>query len=285
LDYRNFACIACAHYPLERNGSQLICSDCSMHYPIQGSIPLLLPKNQLDAEVNGGKISLSTVRNIYDKVYDHDGLMGTDLDQNYDRVTKSILLDFGQPLEGKRLLDLGTGVGRLWDYVPSGVRGYAIDPSFVGVAKAVQRRGDITVSASVGEYLPYPDGFFDVVVSADTIEHTFSPERTLREIRRVLKPNGTFSASFPIPDSLRKWGWNQIVSRRFKPAQLLRLGWVLSKRVWLFGKAAFQPIDRDLNIKEWVALVQSAGFIVKQTIEWPYDPQIPIVYLVHAECN
>jgi SAM-dependent methyltransferase/uncharacterized protein YbaR (Trm112 family) len=283
MNYQDFACPECRNLPLAKGQSYLECQPCQVQFPLKDGVPYLFPVRQLAATVDGRSVSLDDLRQTYDTVYKHDGLMGTDLDGHYDKMTKSQLLAFAQTLSGKRVLDLGTGVGKLWDYAPADVIGYALDPSHVGASKARLRHPNLTVSASVGENLPYPDDFFDVVIAADTMEHTFSPEETLAEIRRVLKPGGVFSASFPVPDSLRKWGRNQVVQGRFDPRFFFRLLYILLKRIWLFGRATFQPIDRDMNAQEWVALVESNGFVVRRIIEWPDAPQSPLVYLVHAE--
>ena len=42
------------------------------------------------------------------------------------------------------------------------------------------------------ETLPFPDGYFDVVYSWGVIHHSAHPEQIIREIRRVLKPDGRF---------------------------------------------------------------------------------------------
>ena len=285
MDYGVFVCPepGKTRHHLRLGDGYLECVVCQKQYPIRNTVPLLFPSNGLTATINGRQYSLEEVQDIYDRAYDHDGLMGTDLDGTYDQVTKSTLLNFGQPLASKRVLDLGTGVGNLWRYAPEDVIGYAIDLSYVGAAKARQQRGNLTVAAAVGEYLPFPDRFFDLVIAADTIEHTFKPEKTLAEIKRVLKPGGVFSLSVPVPDSLRKWGWNQLVSRHFDPRFLFRLIYILLKRVLLFGKTTFQPIDRDLNDRQWIELVKSVGFEIKEAIEWPEAPQSPIVYLLHTE--
>jgi SAM-dependent methyltransferase len=45
--------------------------------------------------------------------------------------------------------------------------------------------------------IPYPDQWFDVVVTNQVFEHVADPPPALREIRRVLKPGGVFIALFP----------------------------------------------------------------------------------------
>lgn len=283
VEDNQFACPKCKYFPLEKIDDFMHCNACQSRFPIQNGIPLLFSSENLVAKIDGQDIGLPIVRKIYDRIYQYDNLMGTDLDTHYDRMTKEKLLEVVQTLEGKRVLDLGTGIGRLWDYVPQGVVGYAIDPSAVGVAKAAQRRKGLVVAAAVGENLPFPDQYLDLVVAADTLEHTFSPERTLAEIYRVLKPGAYLSASFPVPDSLRKWGKNQLTSKRINLPFLIRLSWVLFRRTLLFGRATFQPIDRDLEDGRWIEMIESAGFRVIKKISWPEPPLIPLVYLMHLQ--
>jgi SAM-dependent methyltransferase len=52
------------------------------------------------------------------------------------------------------------------------------------------------------EWLPLPDASVDVIASFQTIEHVADLPQTLREIRRVLKPDGLFFAQAPNYTSL-----------------------------------------------------------------------------------
>lgn len=281
-----FACISCKEGRLSDEGDRLTCLTCHATYPVVDGVPMLVPPDgdrYLSAEVGDRAVSLRQAQRVYDLAYHHDDLMGTDLDRAYDRTTKTALLTFAGSLSGRRLLDIGTGVGNLWNYAPTDVEGYAVDISAVGVSRSIRRHPRLTASVSVAEHLPYPDKFFDGVVAADTLEHTFCPERSQAEIRRVLKPGGVFAASYPVRDSLRKWGWNQLVHRRLHPAFFARLGMVpMKQRAALFRSLAFQPIDRDRDLDERLTATKDAGMSVAAVSEWPQSPQAPIVYLVHA---
>lgn len=48
-----------------------------------------------------------------------------------------------------------------------------------------------------GDVLPYPDKNFDIIFSMHVIEHTSNPEGYLKELFRVLKPNGVLFMDLP----------------------------------------------------------------------------------------
>jgi SAM-dependent methyltransferase/uncharacterized protein YbaR (Trm112 family) len=280
-----FLCLRCRAAALVSESERLICPACRTSYPLAQGVPMLWPSPQEEASVLQGEdhhVSLRRLQGLYDRLYQHEGLMGTELDTTYDRATKAMLLSFGEPLHGKRLLDVGAGAGNLWEYVAADVECYALDLSAAGLSRAMARRSGLTTSVPMAEYLPYPDSFFDVVVAADTIEHTLSPERALREIHRVLKPGGIFSASLPVPDSLRKWGRNELLQERPNLGFVWRLAFVVIKRTLLFGRPDFQPVDRDYRIEEWTRLIELIGLKLERVISWPDPPKAPIVVLLRA---
>ncbi|MEC8989137.1 MAG: class I SAM-dependent methyltransferase, partial [Verrucomicrobiota bacterium] len=45
--------------------------------------------------------------------------------------------------------------------------------------------------------LPFPEGTFDTIVSTQVLEHVRQPEIVIREMARVLKPNGILILSAP----------------------------------------------------------------------------------------
>jgi SAM-dependent methyltransferase len=104
-----------------------------------------------------------------------------------------------------RILDIGCGTGCVaWYIAREGFSVCGIDGSAVGLTLARERfardslqgqfvQGDFT------EPLPFPSGFFDATIDNVAICHNppDAVSRTLREVRRVLKPAGQhFSMMF-----------------------------------------------------------------------------------------
>lgn len=93
-------------------------------------------------------------------------------------------------------LDLGCGTGemmRLLLQADPARELYGLDLSEEMLAEArakLQGRAVLTVGDS--ESLPYPDSAFDVVYCNDSFHHYPAPDKVLGEVRRVLKPGGTF---------------------------------------------------------------------------------------------
>jgi 2-polyprenyl-3-methyl-5-hydroxy-6-metoxy-1,4-benzoquinol methylase len=105
------------------------------------------------------------------------------LERRLDMVRREVSLD------GKRILDVGCGVGafvrRLSEFSPT-VYGVDIDEERV-------REGASQVpnlALSVGEYLPFAEDTFDVVLLHEVLEHVTDDLATMREVRRVLAPGG-----------------------------------------------------------------------------------------------
>jgi len=78
---------------------------------------------------------------------------------------------------------------------------------FAGEMHAVDQGADVQMGRDKGlnvqrcdidvEALPYPDGFFDVVLFMSVIEHLYFPRHAVDEIARVLKPGGLLFLETP----------------------------------------------------------------------------------------
>jgi len=112
---------------------------------------------------------------------------------------------------GKKVLDLGSGYGTnliVWSK-HFGVDMTGVEPEGEGFESTVEVSRELCRANGVdpgriltyrGESLPFPDDSFDVVYSANVLEHTDRPEAVLDEALRVLRPGGVLH--FEIPNYL-----------------------------------------------------------------------------------
>lgn len=113
-------------------------------------------------------------------------------------------MDLKPLLAGRRALDLGSLYGGrtvAWAerYQLAQVTGIDVNPIYVEAATrfALSRNSRADFLVGCGERLPFDDKNFEAVLSFDVLEHVQSPELTLRECFRVLKPQGYLCIVFP----------------------------------------------------------------------------------------
>lgn len=94
-------------------------------------------------------------------------------------------------------LDLGCGRG-VYAYLLAqrGFQTFGIDISEEGIRDAAEW-ASATVLLGDAERLPFRDGFFDLIVCSEVIEHLNKPANGVRELQRVLKPGGIAVISIP----------------------------------------------------------------------------------------
>lgn len=100
-----------------------------------------------------------------------------------------------------RVLDVACGSGYGSNYLArkevKKVFGVDLDGTPLKIARKFYSLPNLElIQASVLE-LPFPDNFFDVVISFETIEHLYETDRYIFEIKRVLKKGGIFICSTP----------------------------------------------------------------------------------------
>lgn len=98
--------------------------------------------------------------------------------------------------EGKIILDVGCGNGYQMAPLTEKNTVYGLDISKTNIAKAVSR-GIKAILHDVEAPFPFEDGFFDVVICSEVLEHLFFPEKVLKECYRVLKESGSFIVTVP----------------------------------------------------------------------------------------
>lgn len=97
-------------------------------------------------------------------------------------------------LKGLTVLDTGCGHGAFSVYAVSrGAEAFALDVQMARLKFAADQSAGMALPVSFvcgrSEELPFPDGFFDLVLSRSTLQYTDIPGVN-RELLRVLKPGG-----------------------------------------------------------------------------------------------
>jgi ubiquinone/menaquinone biosynthesis C-methylase UbiE len=127
----------------------------------------------------------------------------------YDPVSKllgterlrSKLLEQAALQPGHRVLDIGCGTGSFGVFIKRlhpQVEVIGLDPDPKALARAARKAAQaglaIQFTQGFADELPFPDASFDRVFSTLMFHHVpkDAKDKTLREVRRALKPDGTF---------------------------------------------------------------------------------------------
>lgn len=152
---------------------------------------------------------------------------------------------------GQALLDVACGDAQLGHLVQdAGAIYYGVDISYVAAWSARRER----MFVADGARLPFMDNYFDHVTSIGSLEHYLDVAQGIREISRVLKPDGQACVLVPNAFGLT---WNVL-------------------RVWRTGDLADddgQPIQRFGTRNAWHRLLIENGLKVCRTLgherDWP----------------
>ncbi|WP_088242459.1 class I SAM-dependent methyltransferase [Calothrix rhizosoleniae] len=97
-----------------------------------------------------------------------------------------------------KILEIGSGNGSLLNYFYKNghdIRGLEIKESRIEESKSLY--GNLPFDVLRSEVLPFPDNYFDVVISFDVFEHIPDSDKHLKEVNRVLKKSGIYLLQTP----------------------------------------------------------------------------------------
>ena len=176
----------------------------------------------------------------------------TDPIQYYKRPLVGILfrerINMGLRLLGSKrwasALEVGYGAGAVLSALAPNVKelhGIDLDAEPVAVTKSLAERG-IAADLRKGDVteLPYQDGTFELVVCFSVFEHLHRYDRALTEVRRVLRPGGTFLLGMPMVSPWMSKLFDLIGHKNIDDDHVTTPGTVASR----FGAAGFSVAAR-----------------------------------------
>lgn len=89
-----------------------------------------------------------------------------------------------------KTLDVGCGIGTVLHFIKG--KRYGIDPLVNQYKKLYKYPKELNIIEAKGESIPFPDNYFDICFCFNVLDHTENANKTLREIKRVLKSQGFF---------------------------------------------------------------------------------------------
>lgn len=195
-----------------------------------------------------------------------------ELNRAYDEWEKqSLLSHFGKKLSGKRVLDLGAGVGRIsLVMAQQGAEVIALDNSramlerIAGSAAKSRLSSRITTVHAPSHQIPLDDRTVDVVICFGLLEHLPGAERrqTLNEAARVLKKNGRMLV---VVNNME----NPLLTARYLLAKQKRDGYFVT----LVGLPWVTRIAKSLKLKSSV-LAANPGYALVHYLLDPHRKQM-----------
>jgi len=198
--------------------------------------------------------------------------------------------------DGKKCLDAGCGGGRfmvaLYRLGAKEVKGIDISKEAVEAAnKRLLVRG-YSSTAQVASILsiPFPNSYFDYVVSSGVIHHTPNPHKAFYELVRVLKPGGRLFLSVYGRGGI-KWFLNdvfrnsfcKIVSFKTMEKIFTLMGIPPNKRYNILDNLYVEYVYRftEQEIRKWL---MEAGFVNIKRVKFErYDFEKPLSRFIHGE--
>jgi len=213
----------------------------------------------------------------------------------YGRLRAMSVIKYIKP-ENKDLLDAGCGSGIFSrELVLRGfnVTGVDLDEDAIENCNNGMKQLNLDctiVKESIMDLKSFKDETFDVVISTDVIEHVESSEKSIKELKRVLKKDGQLIITIPTPLYLTKPILPFDFSKHLEEIGHLSAGWFEEDGTMFLNKFGFEveksfyygffPIRLILEILYFVAGIKG----IKKTRKNMYDVKFFPIIIYLALC-
>jgi len=234
-------------------------------------------------------------KKLYEKQYNEKKLVNSSMGkfwglrgflQKYDLDRYPVAEQLIEP--GEKILDIGCGNGHMLGIIKDRFHelyGVDISPSRLREAeKNIEKLCPLDISkfkfleGNADDSLRFPDNYFDTIICMAVIEHVYDIFSLVKEIYRVLKPNGCVIAQVPniayfkhrislllgkLPVTSSPYNWEEI-------------GWdgghihyfTMNKFCWLFESQGFQIIKKSgsgflAKFRNWYPSLLTGDLFIK----------------------
>ena len=185
--------------------------------------------------------------NVYDELSARYSEIAEQLQRSdqYSSFVVDFMLQNVSFIDGNSILDAGCGNGQLTHVLMQRLSAFQIRQSAFDISERMvehSRTLNPTVRHDVAA-LPqtsYQDYEFDVIIASEVLEHLAEPQASLRELRRILKVDGSLIVTIPNGD---RFGFHQYLRERqsYQPAD--DFFYTFAEAQSLFRKAGFRIHD------------------------------------------
>jgi len=198
---------------------------------------------------NYSDLSVTEIKELMEQRYDTQ--QAYNIEFLWDRIRAEELnrytVEMLSSTDEKIILELGCGIGGSASLISECKEFIGTDLSESAIAQAnlaYKDRQNFRFMAMDATNLTFEDNKFDIVIAREVIEHLLNPGDCIKEVFRVLKPNGQFIVTSPNRDSLH-----------------LRVNRMLGHSDF---KCSFDHIQ-EFTFQEAAEMLKEEGFEIKKT--------------------
>jgi len=134
-----------------------------------------------------------TIKHDLEKFYNHPNRLFRYIENKRIKV----LIDYAEINDNDMVLEVGCGAGNILERITKGkLTGIDISPTQIERSRKKLNNKAVLIQ-SPGEKTPFADKHFDRIICTEVFEHVLEPIEILKEMKRILKDEGTISLSIP----------------------------------------------------------------------------------------